>query len=116
SGPWRLQQYVPGEKTVLTRNPHWFGVDQENHRLPYLNELVYLIVPDQDAADLKFRSGEVDAIGDNVKTDNYRWYEDHQREGNFTLHDLGPRLATNFFWFNLNPVRRPTPGKKVGEP
>src|SRR5207249_4612496 len=37
SGPWRLQQYVPSEKTVLTRNPYYFGVDQEKHRLPYLN-------------------------------------------------------------------------------
>jgi peptide/nickel transport system substrate-binding protein len=57
---------VPGEKTVLTRNPYWFGVDQQKQRLPYLNELVYLIVPDFDAADLKFRSGEIDAVGDNV--------------------------------------------------
>jgi len=44
SGPYRLQQYVPGEKTVLTRNPYWFGVDPKGHRLPYLNELDYLIV------------------------------------------------------------------------
>src|SRR5581483_4181806 len=59
SGPWKLVQYVPNEKTVLGRNPYWFGVDQEKHRLPYLNELVFLAVPDQDALDLKFRSGEL---------------------------------------------------------
>ena len=56
SGPWRVVQYVPGEKTVLGRNPYWLGVDKANKRMPYLNELVCLIVPDQDAADLKFRS------------------------------------------------------------
>ena len=27
SGAWRVTQYVPGEKTVLGRNPYWFGVD-----------------------------------------------------------------------------------------
>ena len=59
SGPWKVPQYVPGEKTVLGRNPYWFGVDKANKRLPYLNELVFLIVPDQDAADLKFRAGEL---------------------------------------------------------
>src|SRR5205085_2496964 len=64
SGAWRLKQYVPGEKTVLARNPYWFAVDQNGHRLPYLDELVFLIVPDQDAADLKFRGGEVDGIDD----------------------------------------------------
>ena len=34
--------------------------DQNNQRLPYLDELVFLVVPDQDAADLKFRAGELD--------------------------------------------------------
>ena len=56
SGAWRLSQYVPNEKTVLVRNPYYFGFDQNKQRLPYLDELIILIVPDQDAADLKFRS------------------------------------------------------------
>ena len=116
SGPWKLVQYVPNEKTVLGRNPYWFGVDQEKHRLPYLNELVFLAVPDQDALDLKFRSGELHAL-DNAKPENYRWYQDHQQDLNFTLHDLGPDINTNFFWFNLNRVQqKPVAGKKAGDP
>jgi peptide/nickel transport system substrate-binding protein len=115
SGPWRLKQYVPGEKTVLTRNPHWVGVDPQGRRLPYLEELVFLIVPDQEGADLKFRAGEVDGL-DNVKPENYRWYEEHQKDGNFTLYDLGPSLTSNFFWFNLNRVRDGGTGKPPGSP
>ena len=111
-GAWRVVQYVPGEKTVLGRNPHYFGFDQQNQRLPYLNEVVFLIVPDQDAADLKFRSGGLDALND-VKPENYRWYEEHQKEGNFTLHDLGPSQSSNFLWFNLNKVQTPLPGEKL---
>jgi peptide/nickel transport system substrate-binding protein len=38
SGAWRIVQYVPGEKTVLGRNPYYFGVDKKNQRLPYLDE------------------------------------------------------------------------------
>lgn len=115
SGPFKLKQYLPGEKTVLEPNPYWFGVDQANNRLPYLDEIVYLIVPDQDAADLKFRAGEIDGI-ENVKPENYKWYEDNAAQGNFTLHTIGPELATNFFWFNLTRVRKPTAGKKMGDP
>ena len=115
SGPFRVVQYVAGEKTVLGRNPYWFGVDQDNQRLPYLNELVYLVVPDQDAADLKFRSGELDGL-DNVKPENYQWYEQNQKQGNFTLYDLGPEINSNYFWFNLNKVQKATPGRKMGEP
>jgi peptide/nickel transport system substrate-binding protein len=111
-GPWRVVQYVPGEKTVLGRNPYYFGFDQQKQRLPYLDELVFLNVPDQDAADLKFRSGGLDALND-VKPENYRWYEEHQNEGNFTLHDLGSAQSSNFFWFNLTKVQPPLPGEKV---
>jgi len=115
SGAWSVKEYVPGEKTVLTRNPYYYGVDREGHRLPYLDELVFLIVPDQDAADLKFRAGEVDGV-DNVKPENYQWYEDNQKSGGYTLYDLGPALNTNFFWFNLNTVKEPREGRKVGQP
>ncbi|MCM3878626.1 MAG: ABC transporter substrate-binding protein [Vicinamibacterales bacterium] len=120
SGPWRLKQFVSGEKTVLERNPYWFGVDKANKRLPYLDEFVFLVVPDQDAADLKFRAGELDGL-DNVKPENYRWYEDNQQKGNYTLYDLGPEYSGRFFWFNLNKVQPPVggaklpPGRRVGE-
>jgi len=115
SGAWRVTQYVPGEKTVLGRNPYWYGFDQQKRRLPYLNEIVYVVVPDRDAADLKFRSGELDGL-DNVKPENYRWYVDNQEKLNFTLHDLGPDLNTNFWWVNLNTVKKPSAGKRVGDP
>lgn len=115
SGPWTLRQYVAGEKTVLARNPYWFGVDSKGQRLPYLDELVFVIVRDQDAADLKFRAGEVDAL-DNVKPENYPWYADHQAAGHYRLHDLGPALISNFFWFNLNRARAARPGVAVGQP
>ena len=62
SGAWRLKQYVAGEKTVLEPNPYWFGVDAKSNRLPYLDELIFLEVPDQDAADLKFRAGQIDGL------------------------------------------------------
>ncbi len=115
SGPWRLMQFVPGEKTVLTRNPYWFGVDAKGHRLPYLDQVVFLITPDQNTAALKFKSGELDGL-DNVRPEDYQGYVDRQKAENFTLYDLGPSLNTNFFWFNLNRVRKAIPGKKVGEP
>ena len=120
-GPFRLVEYVPGEKTVIGRNPYYYGFDQKKQRLPYLNEIVYLIVPDQDAADLKFRSGELDGL-DNIKPENYKWYEDNQAKTNFTLHDLGPEFNSRFFWFNLNKVQppvkgdKPVAGRKVGDP
>ncbi len=107
-GPFRLVQYVPGEKTVLGRNPYYYGFDQNNQRLPYLDEVVSLIVPDQDAADLKFRSGELDGL-DNIKPENYKWYEANGQKGNFTLYDLGPELNSTLL------LVQPEQGAAAGE-
>lgn len=121
SGAWRLAQHVTNEKTVLVRNPYHYAFDQNNQRLPYLDELVILVVPDQDAADLKFRAGGVDAV-DDVKPENYQWYEENQAKGKFTLYTLGASQATHLMFFNLNQVQppiagaKPTAGKRVGEP
>lgn len=121
SGAWRVIRHVPGEQVVLGRNPYYFGFDKNKQRLPYLDELVYLVVPDQDAADLRFRSGGVDGL-DDVKPENYRWYEENQASGAFRLHNLGAALSSNIVWFNLNRVQpplkgqKPVAGKRVGEP
>jgi len=115
SGPWKLKEYVANEKTVLTRNPYWCGVDARGQRLPYLDELVFMIVPDQNTAALKFEAGEVDALED-VKPENYQTYASGQEKGNFTLHELGPALNTNFLVFNLNRVRDGRSGKRIGSP
>jgi peptide/nickel transport system substrate-binding protein len=115
SGPWKLKQFVPREKTVLTGNPYWFGVDVRGRRLPYLDELVFLVVPDLNTATLKFRAGELDGI-DNVKAEDYGTFARNQVSGAYTLHDLGAALTSNFFWFNLNTVKQPGGRKPVGAP
>ncbi|MGA8270074.1 MAG: ABC transporter substrate-binding protein, partial [Candidatus Sulfotelmatobacter sp.] len=35
-GPFRVKQYVPGQRIVLERNPYYWKSDRDNHRLPYL--------------------------------------------------------------------------------
>jgi peptide/nickel transport system substrate-binding protein len=115
SGAFRLRQYQPGEKVVLERNPYWLGVDSRGRRLPYLEELAFVVVPDQNAAAIKFQAGEVDAV-DNVKPEDYKTYIDGAVAGNYTLHDLGPSLTTNFLWFNLNRRQTAKPGKPAGAP
>jgi len=115
SGAWTLAEYRPGEKTVLRRNPYWFRVDARGRRLPYLDEVVFLHVPDQNTLALKFRAGDLDGL-ENVKPEDYATYEDGQRAGNYTLHDLGPRLTTNFLWFNLNTGNARKTGRPPGRP
>ena len=115
SGAWRLAQFVPDQKVVLERNPYWFGVDARGRRLPYLDNVVFQIVPDQAAAALKFHAGELDGL-DNVRPQDYRSYAEAGAREGFTLHEIGPSLNTNFLWFNLNLARADSAGLRRGEP
>ena len=115
SGPWRLKEHLENQQTVLTRNPYWFGVDAKGRRLPYLDEVVFRVAKDQDVAAQMFHAGELDGL-DNVKAEDYKKYTAEQKEKGFVLYDIGPSFNTNFVWFNLNRVRKPEKGKKVGDP
>src|SRR3981081_2491289 len=57
-GPFRLKQYVPGQRVFVERNPYYWKVDQKNQRLPYLDELAFLFVGTEDAQVMRFEAGE----------------------------------------------------------
>lgn len=114
NGPFVIKEYVPGEKCVLARNPHYWEVDRSNTRLPYLDEYVFLIVKDLNTMALKFQSGETDLI-DPIQGDQVPLFEDDQKKGGYKVYDMGPDVATDFMWFNLNPGRSPQ-GRYFVEP
>src|SRR5678815_4398909 len=60
TGPFRVSEVVPGERVVLERNPHYWKHDRSGEALPYLERLVFLVVPSTDAQWLRFTSGELD--------------------------------------------------------
>ncbi|MGH7725806.1 MAG: ABC transporter substrate-binding protein [Candidatus Eiseniibacteriota bacterium] len=103
-GPFVLKEFVPGEKCVLGRNPHYWEIDASGKRLPYLDEYVYLIVKDLNTMALKFQSGETDLI-DPIIVDQVPLFEDDAEKGDFRVVDLGGDLATDFMWVNQNPGR-----------
>ena len=101
-GPFRLIDYRNGERVLLRRNPHYWKVDSEGRRLPYLDELIFMPVRDYNATMLRFTSGESHLL-DPVRPGDVSLLEDESKQKNFTVYDLGTDVATNFIWFNLNP-------------
>jgi peptide/nickel transport system substrate-binding protein len=97
-GPFRLKEYVPGQRLVLERNPYYWKQDAKGTRLPYLDELDFLFVPSSDAQVLRFQSGETDIIS-RLSADNFSVLARHR---GFTMTDAGPGLEYNFLFFNLN--------------
>lgn len=100
-GPFRLKQYVPGERIVLERNPYYWKQDAKGTRLPYLDEISFLFVPNEDAQVIRFQAGDTDVLS-RFSAENYSVLEKQQAARAYHLYDLGPSLEYNFLFFNLN--------------
>lgn len=103
NGPFMIAAYDPNQSVTLKPNPWYYRVDRKKQRLPYVDELVFLVAPDQNAEMIRFRAGETDAIL--VRGEDYQSLRDGAEAGGYTLYDLGPEFGTNLLWFNLNTSR-----------
>jgi peptide/nickel transport system substrate-binding protein len=103
-GPFRLKEYVAGQRMVLERNPYFWKVDEKKNRLPYLDQLVFLFVGNEDAQVIRFQAGDTDLIN-RLNSDNYNLLAKEQRNQSYELFDLGPSLEYNFLMFNLNDLK-----------
>jgi len=107
-GPFRLKEYVVGQRLVLERNPYYWKADAKGNRLPYLDELVFLFVQNADAQVLKFRSGETDVISQ-IGAENFTVLS--RQQNGYTMTDAGPGLEYYFLFFNLSEAGEKTPAE-----
>ena len=102
TGPFTIARYRPGERVVLQRNPDYWLSDDAGNPLPYLDEIVHLIVPDLETVLATFKAGDSDVHG--VLGEEFAGLEPLQADGNFTIHRRGPGFGSEFLTFNLNPA------------
>jgi peptide/nickel transport system substrate-binding protein len=100
-GPFRLKQYAAGQRVVLERNPHYWKADRDGRRLPFLEEIVIVFIPTEDAQAIRFRSGELHVIN-RISAENFLTLRDGAASGQFRLIDAGASLEYNFLVFNLD--------------
>ena len=108
TGPFTIDNYVPGGELTLRRNSTYWLKDAAGNSLPYLEALRYTIVEDLEAELAKFQAGESDVHG--VLGEEFADLEPLQDEGNFTIHKRGPAFGTTFLGFNMNPGANPETG------
>jgi peptide/nickel transport system substrate-binding protein len=101
TGPFRLKEYVPGQRITLERNPYYWKIDTAGNRLPYLKELTFLFVADADAEAIRFQAGDTDLIN-RISAEDYSVLEKAEPADAFHLQDVGSSLEFNFLFFNLN--------------
>lgn len=60
TGPWMLDTYQPNVGMWYSRNPDYYMMDEEGNRLPYIDKIHWLIIPDASTRLAAFRSGDLD--------------------------------------------------------
>jgi ABC-type transport system substrate-binding protein/ABC-type dipeptide/oligopeptide/nickel transport system permease subunit len=100
-GPFRIREYVPGQRIVLERNPYYWKTDASGNQLPYLKEVIFPFAGSEDNQVLRFEAGESDVIS-RISAKNFvSLKQDSDRKG-YVLRDLGPGFEYSFLFFNLN--------------
>lgn len=99
-GPFRLKEYRAGDRIIVERNPHYWKSDAKGVSLPYLDEIVWRVIPTEEAQVIRFQSGELDVLT-RVSAQHVSALAQRAAAGGFALHDLGASLEYNFLFFNL---------------
>ncbi|HRZ39868.1 MAG TPA: ABC transporter substrate-binding protein, partial [Candidatus Omnitrophota bacterium] len=114
TGPFQLDRYSPGERVEFKRNPYYWKRSGEGDELPYLDGIIMMIIQNQDLIVLKFLEGELDYCP--VRGMDFPILKPREREGNYTVFEVGADFGTSFIVFNQNRRSNPDTEKPFVEP
>ena len=100
SGPFVLFSYKPGERLVMSPNPHYWRADKAGQRLPYIDFLIYKFVADANTSTILFATGQCDAAA--IGANDYAWVARYAKTYGFKIYERGPDASISFLWFNQN--------------
>jgi len=113
NGAYRLKSYSPSQRVIFERNPYYWRQENPDRQMPYIEEVVWQIVENQDTQLLQFRSGGLSSIA--VSPPYFSLLKAEEKQGNYTIYEDGPALGTTFICFNLNRGKNPD-GKPIVDP
>jgi peptide/nickel transport system substrate-binding protein len=114
-GAFRLKEYKQGERITLQRNPHFWKKDSQGNRLPYLEEITFLVFPGQDQLLLRMQNGEIDTY-QSIRPQDVESLQQRTALTNLEVIRLGPSYENEQFFFNQNPGKDAKTGKFFVDP
>lgn len=80
TGAFMLTDYVPATSMTFEKNPDYFGTNPcgpgKGDKLPYINELKFLVIPDASTQQAAFRTGKIDTLT-NLSPENFNEMKAH---------------------------------------
>lgn len=114
-GAFTLKSYNAGQNFTIRRNPHYWKVDNTGSRLPYLDEITFVMLPNQDQVFLKVENGELDTFYQ-IRAEDVERLQEKGASTGMKVIKVGPSFDSVFLWFNLRGDKDLKTGKAYVDP
>jgi peptide/nickel transport system substrate-binding protein len=105
-GEWFLVEYVPSQRLVFKRNPDYWDKDRAGLSIPYVEENIVQILPDQNTQYLVFKQGNLESYSARPEDIN----ELVSRENaSYTVFNAEGNIGAALWSFNQNPQNADAP-------
>ncbi len=104
TGAFRFVSWSPNQEVVLEKNPHYWDVDKDGTRLPYLDRIEVKLILDAKSGFLNFDTGKLDQL-EPIPLEFWTTVFDDQRQlkGKYTKYQVTQvvEMSTDYYGFNL---------------
>src|SRR4030095_4234265 len=100
-GPFKLTTYAPGQRLIFDPNPRYWKKDAAGVQLPYLDQVILEIVPDQDGELVRLQAGQLDTLQQQMRAEDIATLRPLEQQGKLKLLELGVAPDPDLFFFNL---------------
>jgi peptide/nickel transport system substrate-binding protein len=111
--PWtRVEADQPGVM-LFERNPYYFKVDTAGQQLPYIDQVLSVLVEDSDMVNLNVLTGDVDLVREDTALLKLPLYKENEEKGGFTVTLLDNHVDPTALFLNYtydDPVWREVTG------
>jgi peptide/nickel transport system substrate-binding protein len=105
-GQWFLTEYIPGQRLVYKRNPGYWKKDSAGISIPYPEENIVQILPDQNTQFLVFKEGGLETYSS--RPEDLNELIEKQNTG-YTVFSAGGSIGAMLWSFNQNPKNKDSP-------
>jgi peptide/nickel transport system substrate-binding protein len=105
-GQWFLVEYVQSQRLVFKRNPDYWNKDSAGISIPYIEEDIVQILPDQNTQYLVFKEGRLETYG--ARPEDIDELVNKQSNG-YTVFNAEGAIGAGMWSFNQNPQNSSEP-------
>jgi peptide/nickel transport system substrate-binding protein len=105
-GEWFLVEYVPSQRLVFKRNPHYWKKDSAGLSIPYLEENIVQILPDQNTQYLVFKQGNLETYS--ARPEDLNELVNRENAG-YTVFNAEGNIGAGMWSFNQHPQNADAP-------